>query len=331
MPWSLRSLLLLLAVASVSWRNEPSPLKLVQTIPLDGVKGRIDHMAADVDGRRLYVAALGNDTMEVIDLAAGKRVGSVAGLKKPTGIRVLPGSRNVVVASADDGKVRLFTPDLKLIAAVDGLDDADNVRLDPAGEFVYVGYGDGAVAVIDAQRFTKVADVQLGGHPESFQLEASGNRIFANVPTRKNVTVIDRQTRTVIATWPLGEAEANFPMALDEQANRLFVGCRKPPKVIVIDTRTGKAMTSIDCCGDADDLFFDAQGKTLYVSGGAGRIDAIKQERPDEYRLLGSVSTSNGARTSLYVPEMSLLFVAIPARAGQQAEVRAYRVGAAQK
>jgi DNA-binding beta-propeller fold protein YncE len=317
------SLVLLLTFVAIA-RGAEMPLKLVQTISLDGVKGRIDHMAVDVEGKRLYVAALGNNTMEVIDLAAGKRIERVSGLKKPTGIRVLPGSRNVVVASGDDGKVRVFSPDLKLLGTVDDLDDADNVRLSPDGKLVYVGYGDGAIAVIDPQKFKKIGEIKLDEHPEAFQLEANGNRMFVNVPTAKQVAVLDREKRSVLATWPVREAVANFPMALDEQNHRLFVGCRKPAKLLVLDTDTGKNVCSIGCCGDTDNVFCDSTKNRVYVSGGDGCITVVEQADADHYRLLGNASTATGSRTSLFVPEMSSLFVAVPQRVSQVAEVRVF-------
>lgn len=306
--------------------DEPA-LKLVLTIPLDEVKGRIDHLAADVEGKRLYVAALANDTVEVIDLAAGQRIKSIGGLKKPAGIRVLPNSRNVVVASGEDGKVRVFSPDLKLLGEVSGLDDADNVRLDPQGKLAYVGYGDGAIAVIDPEQLKKLGEVKLDGHPESFQLETTGDRIFVNVPTARHVAVIDRRTLTVIATHAIGDAASNFPMAMDEANHRLFVGCRRPARVLVLDTESGKMVASVECVGDADDVFFDAPSKRLYVSGGEGGINVIEQRDADHYNLLETIPTAAGARTSLYVPETGRLYVTVPSRGGQRAELRVFACG----
>ena len=312
-----------LAVAAAA---DPRPLlEQVQTFPLEGVSGRFDHFAVDVARKRLFVAALGNNTLEVIDLDAGKRVKSVGGLKKPTGVRVLPDSHRVVVASGDDGKVRVFDADLNVVGSVDGLDDADNVRLDPQGKLVYVGYGEGAIAVVDPAVPKKTASIKLEGHPESFQLEQAGPRVFVNVPAARHVAVIDRTKRAVVAHWRLRDAEANFPMALDESHGRLFVGCRKPAKVLVLDTRTGKTVASVDCCGDADDLFYDGESRRIYVTGGAGCVSVIEQSGADHYRMLGNVPTAEGARTSLFVPETRTLYVAVPHRGAQAAEVRAYR------
>jgi DNA-binding beta-propeller fold protein YncE len=314
------------ALGSVAAAPGDKPLmEHVQTIPLDGVEGRFDHFGVDAEGKRLYLAALGNNTLEAVDLDAGKRVQSVGGLKKPTGIRVLPGSRRLVVASGDDGRVRVFDPDLKRVGTVNDLDDADNVRLDPQGKLAYVGYGDGAIAVIDPQQPKKVGEVRLDGHPEAFQLESGGNRIFVNVPTADQVAVIDRQNLAVVAKWPVREARSNFPMALDEANHRLFVGCRKPAKVLVLNTETGKTVATVDCCGDTDDLFYDPGSKRLYVTGGEGCISVIEQADPDHYRLLGNVPTAPGARTSLFVPELGLLYVAFPHRGNRPAELRVFK------
>lgn len=301
-------------------------MKHTGAVALAGVEGRFDHFGVDSEGKRLYVAALGNNSLEVIDIATNQRAGSIPGLKKPTGVRVLHNSRNVVVASGEDGMVRVFGPDLKLIGSVKDLDDADNVRLDAEGKLAYVGYGDGAIAIIDPVACKKVGDVKLDGHPEAFQLEKKGNRIFANVPTAKQVAVIDRDRRAVAAKWPVREAEANFPMALDEANHRLFIGCRKPARVLVLDMQTGKTVAAVECCGDTDDLFYDAAAAKIYLTGGEGCISVIKQSDADHYHLVGNQPTAPGARTSLFIPETRLLYVAVPHRGGgQPAEIRIYQ------
>jgi DNA-binding beta-propeller fold protein YncE len=315
---------LLLGLVAAAPADEPL-MKLVQTIPLEGVEGRMDHFGIDPERNRLYLAALGNNTMEVIDLPAGKRIKSVKGLKKPTGIRVLPGSGKVVVASGDDGKVRVYDADLKLLGEVVGLDDADNVRLDPQGKLAYVGYGDGALAVIDPEQIKKVGEVKLDGHPEAFQLEQHGPHIFVNVPTARHVAVVDREKMAVIAKWPLKEAEANFPMALDEANHRLLIGCRKPATLLVLNTETGKPVASVECCGDTDDLFKDEKTNRIYVTGGAGCITVIKQGDGNAYGVVGTIPTAPGSRTSFFMQQNATVYVAVPQRPGQQPEVRAYR------
>jgi YVTN family beta-propeller protein len=302
-------------------------LKPTVTIPLEGVRGRIDHMAVDGKNQRLYVAALGNDTVEVIDLKAGKRIGQITGLKKPQGVAVT-GSGRLVVASGEDGKCRVYDESQKLLGMVDGLDDADNVRYNAEAKLIYVGYGDGALAVIDPEKIEKVADIKLDGHPESFQLETKGRRIFVNVPTARQVVVIDRDKRAVVAKWDVKDAEANFPMALDEANHRLFVGCRKPAKVLIVDAQMGQAVGAVACCGDTDDVFYDAANRRLYVSGGEGCVSVIEQADPNRYKNVGKVMTAAGARTSFFDAGGRVLYVAVPLRGSQMCEVRGF---AAQK
>jgi len=304
--------------------EEVAPLRLVQTIPLEGVRGRIDHMAIDAKARRLYVAALGNDSVEVLDLAAGKWLARIEGVREPQGICVLPESGELVVAGGGDGQVRFYDRDQKLLATISDLDDADNVRYDPQGRLLYVGYGDGALAVIDPAKRAKVADIRLGGHPESFEIEAKGRRIFVNVPGKRHIAVVDREKRTVTDQWPIEKARSNFPMALDEANQRLLVGCRWPAKLLVLDTQSGKTVARPDCCGDADDVFHDAANKRVYVTGGEGCVSVFKQADADSYRPVGKVATASGARTSLFVPESSRLFVAAPLRGRRPAAIQVY-------
>jgi YVTN family beta-propeller protein len=303
-------------------------LKPAQVIALSNVEGRFDHFAADVKGNRLFVAALGNDTLEVIDTDAAKVAGRVKGLHKPQGVAFIPGdSGRIAVAGGEDGTLRFYdAATLKPGPIIDGLDDADNVRYDAAANVLYVGYGGGALAVIDPEHARKVAEIKLDGHPESFQLERRGKRIFINVPEADHVAVIDREKRTVVAKWATGEAKANFPMALDEANHRLFIGGRKPAKLIVIDTESGKVVASIDVAGDTDDLFYDAANKRIYISGGAGAVTIVEQSSPNTYIAIAQVKTAPGARTSFFIPETQTLFVAVPHRGGQQSELRAFNI-----
>jgi DNA-binding beta-propeller fold protein YncE len=306
--------------------NDAAPIKLVKTIDLPGVEGRFDHFAADAKGGRLFVAALGNNTLEVIDTAEGKRLKSVGGFRKPTGIAFLPDAARIAIASGDDGMARFFDAGtLAPAGQVAGLDDADNVRYDPAAKRLYVGYGDGALAVIDPTARQKVGEIKLDAHPESFQLEKEGKRIFVNVPGGKHVAVVDREKAAVVAKWAVTQARANFPMALDEPNHRLFIACREPARLLAIDTATGRVVSATPCAGDADDLFYDPARRQIYVSGGEGVITVHQQKTPDEYAPAGSIKTAAGARTSFFVPESSTLYLAVPRRGAQKAELRAFQ------
>jgi DNA-binding beta-propeller fold protein YncE len=297
----------------------------VQVIPLLGVEGRIDHMAVDEAGKRLFLAALGNNTVEVIDLAAGRRVHTLTGLHEPQGIAYAPGSRRLFVANGQSGSLSVF--DAASYQARGSLpfgDDADNLRYDPKENRVYVGYGSGAIEIFDAGSLKTLGSIRLAGHPESFQLERSGPRLFVNVPNAGQIAVLDRVKHSVIATWPMQEARANFPMALDEADHRLLIGCRDPAKLLVYDTQTGKVTASLPMVGDTDDLFYDAARKRLYVSGGEGYLDVFAQEGPDRYRRISHTSTAPGARTAFFVPALSRLYVAVPHRGNQSAALYVY-------
>ena len=300
-------------------------LKLVQTIPIPGVEGRIDHLAVDIKGQRVFVAALGNNTVEVVDLAQGKRTRSITGLREPQGIIYLPDLDRVVVANGDDGTVRTF--DAKSFMAISTLmlgGDADNVRYDSATGRIVVGYANGALGFVDPKAHKVISSIKLSGHPESFQLEKSRPRIYVNVPNANHIAVIDGSRQAVITTWPVGQFRANFPMALDEAHHRLFVGTRNPAKLVIFDTESGKQITALDISGDTDDVFFDQENKRIYVSAGEGYVDVFTQTDQDHYQPISKISTASGARTSLFVPELRRLFVAVPHRGAQEPAIRVY-------
>ena len=338
------ALVLLIAVAAggcasqtttTSRPDETSPiggtsaLEQVQAIELPNVEGRIDHLALDPEGSRLFVAALGNNTLEVIDLKAGKVTDEIKGLKEPQGVAYVPDTNKLLVTNGDGDTLDIYDgQSLKLLNQVVLGDDPDNVRYDATTGYAYVGYGTGngsALGVVDVRTGTKVADITLSGHPESFQLEDSGQRIFVNVPTARHIAVVDRGKGSVVETWPLSNAAENFPMALDDGNHRLFVGTRSPAKLLVLDTETGTLTTSLDSSGDADDIFYDAKNERIYVSGGEGAVSVFEQTDPDNYSLLDKVDTAEGARTSLFVADSGTLYVAVPHRGSQQAEVRAFQ------
>jgi len=306
---------------------ETNTFKLFKTIPLPGIKGRFDHFALDAPGGRLFVAALGNNTLEVLDVAAGKHLKSIPGLHKPTGVVFLSELDQIGVANGDDGTFKLFDgASYELVNNLPGLDDADNVRRDPKTGLIYLGYGNGALAILDGAGRKKIGEVKLPAHPESFQLEADGPRIFVNVPDRKQIAVIDRDKREVIAQWHIEKLDANFPLALDGPNHRLFVGCRRPvPWIMVLNTATGNLVKVHSISGDTDDLFYDAKRKRIYASCGAGFIDVISQTDSNNYETLGKIPTRAGARTSFFSPYSDQLYLAVPQRGRQEAEIRIYQ------
>ena len=324
---SLFLLLALTLLTSTAYAQEGAPLRLVQTIPLPHVEERIDHMAVDLQGQRLFVAALGNNTLEVLNLPAGTHVHTITGLHEPQGVVFLPESNTLVVTNGKTGMCEMFDgTSFARRTAVTLASDADNVRYDAATHTLYVGYGAGALGLIDATRAQHLGDIPLQGHPEAFHLELAGPRIFVNVPSAHHVAVVDRATRTVTTTWPLQGVEANFPMALDDTQHRLFVGVRTPPLLLVLDTESGKEMARVPSVGDADDLFYDAPHRRIYIAGGAGALSIVAQEDADHYTPVATLPTAAGARTALFVPELGRLYLAVPHRGTQGAEIRVYAV-----
>ena len=313
-----------MAIVSIQGASSQTPLSQVGAIALSGVEGRIDHLAVDMDAQRLYVAALGNNTVEVLDLERSRHLKSLPGFREPQGIVVAAGPKSVVVANGQGDGAQFIDPDdFHSTRSVHLGDDADNVRYDPVARRLFVGFGGGALAAINPIDGKVVGEAKLAGHPESFQLERGSSRIFVNVPSADHIAVVDRVSMKVIATWPVGGAKANYPMALDEANRRLFVGCRRPAKVLVFDTTTGKESGSFGIVGDTDDLFYDAVRKRLYVTGGEGFIDVF-QEEAGRFNRLAHVATAAGARTSLFVPDYKRLYLAVPHRGAQKAEVRIY-------
>jgi len=302
------------------------PLVLEKTIPLEGVEGRIDHMSADVRGNRLFVSALVNKTLEVIDWASGKRIKSVPDLNEPQGVLYAPVNNRVYVATGGDGRVTVLDgTSFNVIKTVELGKDADNLRFDAARSLVWVGYGSGSLAALDLDG-KRIADIPVGHHPESFQLARTDARVFVNLPTGKDIAVVDRNSKSVVAKWGTGLDFSNFPMVLDEPSKRLFVVTRVPARVLVYNADSGKTVAKFQTVGDSDDAFYDAARRRLYIVGGEGFIEAYSQDTPDHYTRIARLPTASGARTALFVPEAGRLFLAVPHRDQQRAEIRVFKV-----
>ena len=189
----------------------------------------------------MFVCALGNNTVEVLDLRKGERVHSISGLGSPQGLVYVPELNRLLIANDKGGLCNIYdAKSWRLIGTVDFQDDADNVRYDSATKQIYVGFGNGGIGVINAADGKRVGSIKLTAHPEAFELEKHGRRIFVNVPNAGQVAVIDRDKGEVISTWKPDGASANFPMALDEANHRLFIACRNPAKLVVLNTDSGR-------------------------------------------------------------------------------------------
>jgi DNA-binding beta-propeller fold protein YncE len=321
------SFLVLSAFVALSGIDAQSaaPVGLKQTILLPGVEGRIDHLAVDIAGERLFVCALGNNSIEVLDLTKAERVHSITGLGAPQGIACVPG--RIFVANDTGGMCRFYdAKSFQQLSEFDLKDDADNVRYDSTTKKIYVGFGNGGIAVVNATDGKLLGSIKLSAHPEAFELEKNGKRIFVNVPNSRCVAVIDRDKGEVVASWKTDLAFGNFPIALDEANHRLFVGCRVPSKLVVLNTDSGEVVTKIDVSSDPDEVFYDLKRHRIYAICGGGKIDLIQQTDANTYKPLAKIDTADAARTGLFVPARDTLFVAVPHRGSQQAAIRVYQV-----
>jgi DNA-binding beta-propeller fold protein YncE len=302
-----------------------APLHQEKEIPLPDVKGRIDHLSVDTKGQRLFVSGLGNGTVEVIDIKKGQRTHEIGGLKEPQGLLYDTNSNKLFVASAGDGTLRAYDGNtFAPLKTVELGDDADNLRYDTQLKQVLVGYGSGGLASFDTN-LQKIADIKLPSHPESFRLQEHGSRMYVNLPKSFVIAVIDRSRNEVVDKWRDVAASSNFPMALDEANERLFVGFRDPARLFVFNTNDGKVIAKLPIVNDTDDLFYDSVRHAIYVIGGEGFLDVFRQADADHYEHIYRVNTSAGARTGLFVPLLNRIFIAAPQKS-QPARILVYRL-----
>jgi DNA-binding beta-propeller fold protein YncE len=310
------ALALLCGCAPPSARPQAAPLTLERTILLKDVAGRIDHLAVDVAHGRLFVAELGNGSVDAIDVKSGTLLGRVSGLKEPQGLAYLPIPDELAVATGGDGTLRFFhAADLAPVGSLALGDDADNVRLDAVTGRLVVGFGSGALAVVDTVSRNVVAKIALPAHPEGFQLE--GGRAYVNVPGARGIHVLDLAAGRQIAVWPNGWLSANYPLALDPKTGLIATVYRLPATLATIDLRTGARRQTASSCADADDVFFDPGRKRIYVICGGGAVDVFAATATG-YSRLARVPSRPGARTGIFAPQLDRLFVAARAQAGSR-------------
>jgi DNA-binding beta-propeller fold protein YncE len=325
----------LLLLNGLAFGQETAALSLKTHVALPNVDGRMDHFSVDIKGQRLFSSALGNNTVEVIDLLSGQRVRTLTGLAEPQGLFYDASANRLYAANGVDGATKIFDgATFQLLDTVKFSDDADNIRYDARGHGVIVGYGGekslrgraqgaGALGILDSSG-KLVREIVVDAHPESFQLEKIGTRVFVNVPDKQEVQIADFGKGTILTRWPTTVAKTCFPMALDEAHHRLFIGCRAPARLLVIDTESGQTVASPEIVGDTDDLFYDPARSRIYVIGGQGFIDVLQQKDPDHYERIARYATPPGTRTGLFVPEWGKLFAAVPHRGEQRSEILGY-------
>ena len=299
-------------------------LVLENKIPLGDIRGRLDHMAVDLGRQRLFVAELENNSVAVVDFHTREIAHVITDVRRPQGLAYVPSADTLFVANGSDGSLRMFQGEqYRPTAPIHLGDDADNVRFDPETNHVYVSYGEGALGIIDVASRRKIDDVALTAHPESFQLDRESNRIYVNSPKEQTLIVLDRISGKRVATWQTGNG-SNFPLAINNAASQVLVVFRNPARLVVFAASNGTPVTSVEACGDADDMFIDAKRGRIYVSCGEGFIDVFDANR---YQLVERIPTLKGARTSLFVPEIDRLFAAARATAEAKAAVWVFRPG----
>jgi DNA-binding beta-propeller fold protein YncE len=321
--------LTLTVVLSIQGQDKP-PLKLIQKIPMPNVKGRLDHFGVDLKARRLFVAALGDDqnTIEAIDLKAGKRVDSIPGQSKPQGVFYSPDFNELFVANGTDGTCKIFAGDtFKLIDSLPIGTDADHVGYDPATKYLYVGFGDaksGGLAIIDTRSNKHMTDIKTDARPGGIKIEKARAQIFVTLAGATKIGVVDLRKREQVAVWPTG-VQANVALAFDESHHRLFDGVRDPATLIVLDTESGKQVAQVEGVPGIDDLWYDASHKRVYASGGrgfeVGFVYVYQQTDTDHYELIAKVPTAPGAGTSLWSAELKRLYIAAPANDREEAAI----------
>jgi DNA-binding beta-propeller fold protein YncE len=326
------TLLLSFFIASPSVAQTPAPgFQLARTITLPRISGKFDHFAFDAAGKRLFAAATGNHSVEVIDLKSDKVEQSITGLGKPHGLAWVATTGSLYVADGSLGELRVYAGSpLALAGKIKLSDDADDMVYDEASKLLFVGHGgsDAAnpamVAVVDTQPFKLVTNLSVATHPEALDIDLASHRVFANIADSSEVAVIETAARAITAHWKLTRATDNVPLAFDSEHQILFVACRTPGTLIALDAMTGKELASLPAAGGADDLFYDPALRRVYLISGAGEVDTYEVDKAKALHSLGALKTAAGAKTALFVPSQSLLYVGVPGIAERPAEIRVY-------
>lgn len=284
-------------------------------------------MSVDARHQRLFASAPTNKTLEIVDLRSGKPWRSVEG-EKPAAARYAPEFNQLYVPRGQS--LYIYGGEtFALITSVPLHSNLDELQYDPRAQELYVGCMSAdqtGIAIIGLPQGKLLAKISLPAKPQGIAVEQHGNRIFANLPTLKEIAVVDRKKRVLLETWSLAGTEGNTPLGLDEVHHRLFVGARHPAQLVVIDTNSGKTVASLGINGDTDDLFYDPDRRRVYISCGEGFVDVIQQHDADHYELLERIPTAPGARTSTFSPQLSGFYVGVPRRGDQAAELRVFEI-----
>ena len=321
--------LLFLALAMRGNAQEKQPLKLVATTPLPGFSGDFDHFGLDLKGKRLFLAAEDHKTVEVFDLA-GKPIHSITGLGQPHAVLFLPETDQLIVTDGDGfGMVELVSGEnYTILSTIKLPPGVDGAIFNPVDKNYYVESGDREpggkrhlINIIDTKSFKQAGEISLpGSHSEAMAINREGKKLFVNLTGTKEVGVVDLTTRKLVAQWPIPEAETPNSMALDEPHHRLFIATRTPPKFFVFDTDSGKVITVLPCASMNDDMWFDVPRKRIYVTG-TETTTVLEQRDADHYMKVADIPTGFRAKTSLLVPQLNRLYVAVSGKGKPDAQL----------
>jgi len=331
-----RALLLfcLSGLAALAGAESSTTLTLVRSISLPSVVGRFDHFAFDASEGRLFVAATGNHSVEIVNVKTGQRVETIAGLGKPHGLVWVADEGKLFVADGSLAALKVFTGSpLKEVASLALSDDADDMIYDAETKLLYVGHGGGKattpgrIAVVNTSDNSLVENLPVSAHPEALEIDPKGKRVFANIADSSEIVVIDTETHSIKTTWKLSRAKDNVPSAYDADDQALLVGCRTPARSVSVDAATGTEVSDLPSAAGADDLFYEAQRHRAYLISGSGAVDVYEVAPDKSLKAVDSIKTRQGAKTGLLVPSLRALFVAVPATSAEPAEIRMYSTG----
>ncbi len=323
-------LLLFIALTMKVSAQDKQFLKLVATTPLPGFTGDFDHFGIDLKGKRLFLTAEDHQTVEVFDLD-GKRLHSITGFAAPHAILFVSATNRLIITDGDDknGAVELVNgADYKIIDTIKLPNGVDGAIFNPVDKNYYVESGGSEtggkthlINIIDPQKFKLVGTITLpGDHSEAMAVDRDGKKLYVNLSTTKEVGVVDLKTRKLISQWPIPNAEVPNSLVLDEPNRRLFIATRKPAKFFVYDIDSGKVVTSLDCANMNDDMWFDVPRKRIYVTG-TETLSILEQRDADHYTRVTDVPTGYRAKTSLLVPQLNRLYVAVSGKGKPDAKM----------
>jgi len=324
--------ILLLGFAAIAHGQASPPLKLLQTIPLPGVPGALDHMGIDVRGQRLFIPAEQHQTVEVVDLKAGKRIRTLSDVLWPSTIAYNPKTNEIFVTDRSGGSIKVFNGETyELSKTIELIAGPDNATYDPATQIFYsisgarwAGLPYTLIAIVNTATKQHLGDIRVDSvNIQAMPIEpgTGSKKMYAALADKNQIAVIDLEKRTVLTTWPTTlECQAPMAAAVDTAHHRLFVGCRMyatqpdwwlPGRMIVMNTDTGKMIAQFPAVGGSDEMFFDSASQRIYLQGYEGIADVWKEVDPDHYESIGRIQGGVHGKTSLLVPELKRYYVAV--------------------